>query len=306
MPIRIGIVGFGEIARVQHVPVIAANADFELVAISTRNPSDIPAGIPVFHDMGAMLDGIELDAVALCTPPQVRGDLARAAAARGKHVFLEKPPAGTVAEAITLEATARAHGTTMFASWHSMFSAAVAPLRSAIAARGASGMRITWKEDVEKWHPGATWCWQPGGMGVFDPAINALSIVAAVSAEPVFVTTAEFVVADGAQTPCRATLTLATPTYGKGFSAEVDWFYREGEEWTIAWTFADGGYATLRRGGAFLEIDGEVVVDGQDEEYAGLYRRFGALIGAGESEVDIRPLQLAADAFMIAGRNRSS
>lgn len=304
MPIRIGIVGFGEIARVQHVPVIAANPDFELVAIATRNPSDIPAGIPVLYDMSEMLAAVELDAVALCTPPQVRGDLARAAASRGKHVFLEKPPAGTVAEAITLEATARAHGVTMFASWHSMFSAAVAPLRAAIAARGAKGMRITWKEDVEKWHPGATWCWQPGGMGVFDPAINALSIVAAVSAEPVFVTAAAFVVADGAQTPCRATLTLATPTHRKGFSAELDWFFREGEEWTIAWELADGGRAVLRRGGAFLEIDGQVVVDGRDEEYKGLYERFAALIRAGESEVEIRPLQLAADAFMIAGRDR--
>ena len=244
--------------------------------------------------------------MALCTPPQIRGDLARIAVARGKHVLLEKPPAGTVAEALTLEPYARAHGVTMFAGWHSMFSAAVVPLRAALAARGLSGMRIAWKEDVEKWHPGATWCWRPGGMGVFDPAINAFSIVAAASPEPVFVTAAEFVVADGAQTPGRATLTLATPSRRDGMAAEFDWFHRDGEEWTIAWSFADGGQAVLRRGGAFLEIDGEVVVDGKDEEYKGIYERFATLIATRDSEVELRPLQLAADAFMIAGRAAGS
>ena len=58
----------------------------------------------------------------------------------------------------------------------------------------------------------------------------------------------------------------------------------------------------LRRGGAFLEIDGHIVADGQDEEYKGLYARFRTLIATGESKVEMRPLQLAADAFMIADR----
>ena len=211
-PIRVAVVGFGQIARVQHVPVIAADPDFELVAIATPNPRDMPAGIPSFTDTREMLDAVAIDAVALCTPPQVRGDLARIAMARGKHVMLEKPPAGTVAEAATLEPDARRHGVTIFATWHAMFSAAVAPLRRVLAERGLAGMHVAWKEDVEKWHPGATWFWRAGGMGVFDPAINAFSIVIAAAPEPVFVTAAEFVVADAAQTPERARLTLATPT----------------------------------------------------------------------------------------------
>jgi D-galactose 1-dehydrogenase len=37
--------------------------------------------------------------------------------------------------------------------------------------------RITWREDVRKWHPGQDWVFEPGGMGVFDPGINALSIL---------------------------------------------------------------------------------------------------------------------------------
>jgi hypothetical protein len=37
-------------------------------------------------------------------------------------------------------------------------------------------VEIVWHEDVRKWHPGQQWIWEPGGFGVFDPGINALSI----------------------------------------------------------------------------------------------------------------------------------
>ena len=38
-------------------------------------------------------------------------------------------------------------------------------------------VHINWKEDVRVWHPGQGWIWEPGGLGVFDPGINALSIL---------------------------------------------------------------------------------------------------------------------------------
>ena len=47
-------------------------------------------------------------------------------------------------------------------------------------------LKVTWKEDVRKWHPGQEWIWQPGGFGVFDPGINALSIVTKILPEPIF------------------------------------------------------------------------------------------------------------------------
>ena len=37
-------------------------------------------------------------------------------------------------------------------------------------------MRIDWRESVRKWHPGQEWVWEPGGFGVCDPGINAMSI----------------------------------------------------------------------------------------------------------------------------------
>src|SRR6266481_2064152 len=80
--LRIAIVGFGKIARTQHVPAIAATEGATLVAIA--DPNAAPAGVPHFPGLKALLrDGPEFDAVALCTPP----DLADAAGLQIGAIF---------------------------------------------------------------------------------------------------------------------------------------------------------------------------------------------------------------------------
>ncbi len=106
-PIRIGIVGVGKIVRDQHLPALAADPDYRLVAAASRHGK--VDGIPNFPSIEAMLDAVpELDAVSLCMPPQFRHDAARAALEAGKHVFLGKPPGTTVSEVEALEALADA------------------------------------------------------------------------------------------------------------------------------------------------------------------------------------------------------
>jgi D-galactose 1-dehydrogenase len=56
-------------------------------------------------------------------------------------------------------------------------------------------------------------------------------------------------------------------------------------------------------GGARLRAGGKQLVDAADAEYAGLYRRFRELAATGEADVDLAPLQLVADAFLL-GRRR--
>ncbi len=62
------------------------------------------------------------------------------------------------------------------------------------------------------------------------------------------------------------------------------------------------GRLHITGGGARLEIDGEAVAGGGDGEYPGLYRRFADLVRRGESDVDLSPFRLVADAFMIGKR----
>src|SRR5262245_17156130 len=96
-PIRVGIVGVGTIARDQHIPAIAANPNFKLVAAASRSTE--VDGIANYRTLEAMLQGAtEVDAVAICTPPQTHYDGAKLALTRGKHVLLEKPPCTSLAQ----------------------------------------------------------------------------------------------------------------------------------------------------------------------------------------------------------------
>jgi len=299
-PIRIAIVGFGKIARDQHVPAIAATDGVSLAAVASRNAS-LP-DVPHFATIEQLLrDGTPIDAVALCTPPQVRRSQAAAALEAGKHVMLEKPPGASVAELDPLIAQAAHAGRTLFATWHSRFAPAVEPARRWLASRRISSVTINWKEDVRVWHPGQGWIWEPGGLGVFDPGINALSILTRILPQPLFVTAAELSFPANREAPIAAHLSL-TDAAGLPITAEFDFRQTGPQSWDIL-IETDGGPLKLSGGGARLIAGGEVLVDAEAEEYRALYRRFVELTATGTSDVDLTPLRLVADAFML-GRRR--
>lgn len=299
--LRLAIVGLGKIARDQHLPAIAATEGAELVAVASRNAS--LEGVAHFATLEELLaSDLPVDAVALCTPPQVRRAQAALALAAGKHVLLEKPPGATVSELSPLIAAAAQAGLTLFATWHSRFAPAVEPARVFLAQHRPRSVAVTWKEDVRVWHPGQGWIFEPGGLGVFDPGINALSILTAILPEPVFVTAADLAFPSNRQAPIAADLTLATPS-GLPLTAAFD-FRQTGEQsWDIR-VETDGGVLLMSGGGARLFHDGRSLIDEPEREYPGLYRRFVGLVGAGRSEVDLAPLALVADAFLL-GRRRS-
>lgn len=297
---RIAIVGFGKIARDQHVGAIAATPGAMLAAIASRNAS-LP-GLPHFATIEELLaKGPPIDAVSLCTPPQVRRAQAVAALAAGKHVMLEKPPGIGVAELDPLIAMAADAKRTLFATWHSRHAPAVEPAREWLAARRIKSVHINWKEDVRVWHPGQAWIWEPGGLGVFDPGINALSILTRILPKPVFVTAAELAFPANCQSPIAANLTL-TDIDGLPVTAEFDFRQTGPQSWDIV-AETDQGRMTLSRGGRIMEVDGKVVADAPDEEYRELYRRFVKLAATGERDVDLAPLRLVADAFLLGKRN---
>jgi D-galactose 1-dehydrogenase len=298
--IRIAIVGFGKIARDQHVPAIKAVPGITLAAVASRNAS-LP-GVPHFPTLEALLnDGPEIDAVALCTPPQVRHAQAVTALAARKHVMLEKPPGATVAEIAPLLATARENGRTLFATWHSRYAPAVEPLRRLLENRQIASVTITWKEDVRVWHPGQAWIFEAGGLGVFDPGINALSILTRVLPEPLFVTKAALDFPANRAAPIAAELDM-TDVSGLPIHASFDFRQTGPQSWDIHFE-TDKGPITLSLGGARLADGKQVLIDEKEAEYPGLYQRFVELASEGICEVDLAPQQLVADAFMLALRH---
>jgi D-galactose 1-dehydrogenase len=298
--IRLGIVGLGKIAKDQHIPAIADTAGIELAAIASRHASI--DGVAHFATLDELLAGApDIDAVALCTPPQTRRAQAAAALKAGRHVLLEKPPGATVSELTPLIAAARQTGRTLFATWHSRFAPAVEPARAFLANREIKSVAVEWKEDAKVWHPGQAWIWEPGGLGVFDPGINALSILTRILPRPFFLTGAELCFPRNRAAPIAADLAFSDQS-GLPIRAEFDWRQTGPQTWDIS-VETDAGLLLLAAGGSRLMHDDRTLVDQKQAEYCGIYRRFVELMVNGVSDVDLSPLVHVADAFML-GRRR--
>ncbi|WEX78498.1 Gfo/Idh/MocA family oxidoreductase [Sinorhizobium numidicum] len=298
-PIQIAIVGVGKIVRDQHLPALAKNADYRLIAAASRHGT--VDGIDNFKSIEAMLDAVPaVEAVSLCMPPQYRYEAARVALEAGKHVFLEKPPGATLSEVADLEALAASKGLSLFASWHSRYAPAVEAARTFLASTAIRSVKIIWKEDVRHWHPNQEWIWAAGGLGVFDPGINALSIITHILPRPIFITSATLEFPENRDAPIAATIAFSDARK-LDVSAEFDWRQTGKQSWDIV-AETDAGEMLLSEGGAKLAVDGKIVHEEPEQEYPMLYRRFAEIIKAGRSDVDLAPLRHVADAFMLGRR----
>ncbi|MFW8586155.1 Gfo/Idh/MocA family protein [Rhizobium beringeri] len=298
-PINLAIVGVGKIVRDQHLPSIAKNPDFDLVATASRHGT--VEGVKSYTTIEAMLDAEpSIDAVSLCMPPQYRYEAAYKALVAGKHVFLEKPPGATLSEVADLEALASKQGASLFASWHSRYAPAVEAAKAFLASTTIKSVHVIWKEDVRHWHPNQEWIWQAGGLGVFDPGINALSIVTHILPRPIFITEAVLEFPENRDAPIAADIHFRNAD-GLPVHAEFDWLQTGKQSWDIVAETA-AGQMVLAEGGAKLLIDGALRFAEPEQEYPSLYRRFAEIIKAGKSDVDLAPLRHVADAFMLGKR----
>jgi D-galactose 1-dehydrogenase/L-arabinose 1- dehydrogenase len=301
MRLKLGLVGIGKIARDQHIPSLNANPRYDLVACASRNAT-VP-GTPSFPDLDTMLAAVpDLTCISICTPPQAHFDAALTALRAGKHVMLEKPPTATTRQIALLADEAARRKLTLFQTWHSRFSAGVDAAREWLRTRKIVSGRINWKEDVHHWHPGQRWIWEPGGFGVFDPGINALSLLTTILPREVHVENALLEFPENQQAPIAAKLRMRAED-GLEINAEFDFRQKGEQSWDIELK-TTAGNLKLSRGGAVLAIDGKVVTADESlaGEYPRLYQRFVELIDAGKSEADWRPFQLVADAFLIGER----
>jgi predicted dehydrogenase len=297
--VKLAIIGLGKIARDQHIPACNASDEFELVAVAS--PASKLEGVRSFPTIAELLESApDVTAVALCTPPQVRYETARYALEHGRHVLLEKPPGVTVGEIQDLAELALYQGVTLFAAWHSRHAPAVEPARAWLARRRPRSVKITWKEDVRVWHPGQRWIWQPGGLGVFDPGINALSILTHIIPGVYRLCAADMSVPANCDTPIAAHLLMRGPQ-GVPTNMELDFLYEGAPSWDIV-VETDDGRLHLSMGGQQLHVDGQPLPLPDRTEYTSLYARFAELVRERRLDVDIAPLQLVADAFLSGRR----
>jgi predicted dehydrogenase len=117
-PLNVALVGCGMVSGPHLVGWIASRR-VNVVAVCDTNPVAARAratefGIPaVFEDFGTMLTAVSPDIVDICTTLSSHKALTIAAAEAGCHVFLEKPMAGSLDDAIEMIDACRGAGVTL-------------------------------------------------------------------------------------------------------------------------------------------------------------------------------------------------
>ncbi len=111
-PLKILIAGLGNMGR-SHALACHAHPGFEVVGLVNRSePDNLPealAGIPMHSDFHEALESVDCDVVSINTYSDSHAEYAIAALEKGRHVFLEKPMATTVADAERVVAAAEKH-----------------------------------------------------------------------------------------------------------------------------------------------------------------------------------------------------
>jgi len=110
--VRLGVVGAGALGY-HHVRLLRDVADAELVGFheSRRDRASQVAtelGVRAFESLDALIDAC--DALTIAVPTPAHYAVAKAALERGRHLLVEKPLAGTLAEADEVLAIARRTG----------------------------------------------------------------------------------------------------------------------------------------------------------------------------------------------------
>src|SRR5205807_6366418 len=136
----------------------------------------------------------------------------------------------TVSEVLALADLAGRRGVGLFASWHSRHAPGVEPARAWLEGRRIRGVSVNWEEDVRVWHPGQTWIWKAGGLGVFDPGINALSVLTRIIPGGLILKHAELRYPRNCETPIAASLSLVSAN-GAPVQMELDFLHPGPPQW---------------------------------------------------------------------------
>lgn len=111
--LRIGLVGVGAAAQINHIPALKRTEGVELVALVDRDPEKAGRvaqkfGVPRVHErLDDLLADETVDAVDICTPNYLHAPVAIAALEAGKDVLCERPLARSAAEARNMAAAAK-------------------------------------------------------------------------------------------------------------------------------------------------------------------------------------------------------
>jgi len=142
-PLKVGLIGLGEVAQLMHLPLLADDPRFSIAAVSDISPSLVDYiatryGVPARHaDVNSLLTDASVDAVFILTPDHLHADLLKKAIETGKHVFIEKPACLTAAQLEPILSVPRRSGQVVFVGYMRRFSRAFLALKKRLPPLGA-------------------------------------------------------------------------------------------------------------------------------------------------------------------------
>ncbi|MFF6780224.1 Gfo/Idh/MocA family oxidoreductase [Streptomyces sp. NPDC012510] len=170
--LRVAVVGYGLAGSVFHAPLIAATEGMTLDTVVTSNPerrAQARAEFPqaLFADTADELwsRAEELDLVVVASPNRTHVPLATAALEAGLAVVVDKPVAGTAAEARELAALAESRGLFLSVFQNRRWDNDFLTLRQLLAT-GELGEVRRFESRFERWRPALKGGWRESG----DPA----------------------------------------------------------------------------------------------------------------------------------------
>ncbi len=139
MAVRIGVLGVGHFGRF-HALKLAARGG--LAGVHDADPARAAAvaaelGVPVL-DQATLIAAS--DAVIVAVPTRFHHDAAQAVLAAGRHLFVEKPLAGTMEQAEAIAAAAARRGLVLQVGHIERYSAAIRTLAASRAGQGGPGV----------------------------------------------------------------------------------------------------------------------------------------------------------------------
>ncbi|WP_426449070.1 Gfo/Idh/MocA family protein [Siccibacter colletis] len=139
-PLRVAIIGAGQVADKVHAAYYRTRDDLQMVAVCDSSEAQAQQfagryGIPLAcTDVQAMLATARPDVVSVCSPNRFHYEHVMQALAAGCHVMCEKPPAMTVEEADTMRRAARHAGRVLAYDFHHRFALDARLLREQVQA----------------------------------------------------------------------------------------------------------------------------------------------------------------------------
>ncbi|MGC4946451.1 Gfo/Idh/MocA family oxidoreductase [Streptomyces sp. DT224] len=168
-PLRVGLVGYGLAGSVFHAPLITATEGLVLDTVVTRDEERRAEARAAFPDVrfAASPDELwqradELDLIVIASPNRTHVPLARAALEAGLPVVVDKPVAGTAAEARELAALADERGLLLSVFQNRRWDNDFLTLR-ALLADGVLGEVQRFESRFERWRPRLKGGWRESG-----------------------------------------------------------------------------------------------------------------------------------------------